>query len=79
MWKSFVDFHICHRMAPLEKLYFVTLTYFSEGQHFKGKNVLNDFYGFEYLLKNDTIAKFTPNDRDLLVKVNNMKFYYLEN
>ena len=28
LWESFVDFDICHRMASLRKLYFVTLTYF---------------------------------------------------
>ena len=25
---TFIDFDICHRMAPLQKLYFMTLTYF---------------------------------------------------
>ena len=28
VWKTFVDYYICHRMVSLQKFYFVTLTYF---------------------------------------------------
>ena len=34
MWETFVDFDICHQMVSMRKLYYVTLTYFFEGQQF---------------------------------------------
>ena len=34
----------------------------------------NDFYRFEYLSANDTITNVTPNDLDLLFKVNKCNF-----
>ena len=73
----------------IAKIIFRTLTYFLTVSMLKcqylwncdiyRKNVLNDFYRFEYLPTNDIIAKFTPNDIGILFQDKKYDFFYLGN
>ena len=71
---QFIDFYICHRLAPLRKLYSVTLAYFSRSNHSsvsiletvsaRTKMRETTFIDFD-ICKKGAIVKFVLRDLDL--------------